>query len=529
MKTNITTVNIARDDAKAPGLTQYDYGQKLLFTGADLPDYYEVHFSANFTDESVTQLGDADGVSIPDAFLTQPGTVHAWIFLHNGMTDGETVRHITIPVAQRSAPGDGQPTPVEQSAFTAGIAALTAKTAEAAEQVELAAAQVALAAEQVDLAAAQVDLAADEVDRAAAEADRAEAAAEDAQAIIREGAVPATRKINGHDLSADVTLTASDVGAVPTTRKVNNKALSADVSLGAADVGAVAKSGDTMTGPLTTPAVTIDASQHPGAEFMQNSLPVGTLVFSTSTRRANLREYPSGSSYYEQYYLPTPNGNLSANATHPILTGKTPVTVAQGGTGANNAASALSNLGAVAKGGDTMEGRLYAPGYTTMATNGYPNVYFQNSGAATGFVAHEASTRRFLFNEFPSDSSAYYESFMMPAPSQGLTANRFYSILTTKQTLIVPTPASGVTINAGGVIQLGRVAIVSMQITTTATIGRDTALMTGMPVSAFVNAAINGLNGSFSVTPFRAEYNALYPSASLAAGTYYISGAYITT
>ena len=34
------------------------------------------------------------------------------------------------------------------------------------------------------------------------------------------------------------TPSASDVGAVPTTRKVNGKALSADISLSASDVGA---------------------------------------------------------------------------------------------------------------------------------------------------------------------------------------------------------------------------------------------------------------------------------------------------
>lgn len=51
------------------------------------------------------------------------------------------------------------------------------------------------------------------------------------------GAVPATRKVNNKELSADVALTASDVGAVPITRKINNKALSTDISLTAADVG----------------------------------------------------------------------------------------------------------------------------------------------------------------------------------------------------------------------------------------------------------------------------------------------------
>lgn len=54
--------------------------------------------------------------------------------------------------------------------------------------------------------------------------------------------------MNNKALSADISLTASDVGAaatshshsnyVPATRKVNGKALSADITLGASDVGA---------------------------------------------------------------------------------------------------------------------------------------------------------------------------------------------------------------------------------------------------------------------------------------------------
>lgn len=74
--------------------------------------------------------------------------------------------------------------------------------------------------------------------------------------IISGRYVPNSRKINGKALSADISLTASDVGArpstwtptaanvgaVPTGRKVNGKPLSADISLTASDVGAAAMS-----------------------------------------------------------------------------------------------------------------------------------------------------------------------------------------------------------------------------------------------------------------------------------------------
>jgi len=60
--------------------------------------------------------------------------------------------------------------------------------------------------------------------------------------------------------------TASEVGAVPTTRKVNNKALSADISLTASDVGAIANTAvsgitwnNAITGEISTLHETIVA------------------------------------------------------------------------------------------------------------------------------------------------------------------------------------------------------------------------------------------------------------------------------
>jgi hypothetical protein len=74
----------------------------------------------------------------------------------------------------------------------------------------------------------------------AAEVSRADAAyATAAQGGKADTAVQPARTVNGHALSADVTVTAADVSAVPTTRTVNSKALSADITLTAADVSAV--------------------------------------------------------------------------------------------------------------------------------------------------------------------------------------------------------------------------------------------------------------------------------------------------
>jgi len=77
--------------------------------------------------------------------------------------------------------------------------------------------------------------------------------------VEAEAGVPATRMINGHALSDDVTLTASDVGAVPTTRTVNSKALSSDISLTASDVGAVPTS-RTVNGKALSANISLSSS-----------------------------------------------------------------------------------------------------------------------------------------------------------------------------------------------------------------------------------------------------------------------------
>lgn len=110
--------------SKTRSLYQWDYGQELVFDGFDLPSSFEVHFSNEFGGDAVTQIATDNVVTIPDMFLTSGANVYAWIFLHTGADDGETVYYIEIPVMERPEPSDDEPTPVEQSAITQAIAAL---------------------------------------------------------------------------------------------------------------------------------------------------------------------------------------------------------------------------------------------------------------------------------------------------------------------------------------------------------------------------------------------------------------------
>lgn len=104
---------------------QWDYGQILQFEGLELPEAYEVHFSnISIGGESITQIGGENGVTIPDQFFTTGETIYAWVYLHQGEDDGETVYSVTIPVKKRPQPSDTPPTPQEQSAIDQAIAAL---------------------------------------------------------------------------------------------------------------------------------------------------------------------------------------------------------------------------------------------------------------------------------------------------------------------------------------------------------------------------------------------------------------------
>lgn len=125
-RTNIETVS----------LWQYDYGQVLQIIGIDLPEFYEVHFSNEEHGVSTTTIGNADGVAIPDTYLTSGNAIYAWLYLHTGEDDGETVYEIRIPVRKRASISDSPPTPVQQEAITQAIAALNAASEDARSAAE---------------------------------------------------------------------------------------------------------------------------------------------------------------------------------------------------------------------------------------------------------------------------------------------------------------------------------------------------------------------------------------------------------
>ena len=138
MTTNVVTAAFgASKIVRTRALYQWDYGQVLQFAGLDLPDAYTVHFSnQGIGGTAKTQVGNADGVDIPDEYLTSGQAVYAWVYLHAGDADGETVYAVIIPVTARPRPTEEEPTPVQQGAIDQAIAALNAGVQDVQEAVE---------------------------------------------------------------------------------------------------------------------------------------------------------------------------------------------------------------------------------------------------------------------------------------------------------------------------------------------------------------------------------------------------------
>ena len=127
-------------------LYQYDYGQTLVLTNVTLPETYEVHFSNAPEGNSKTSLGNADGVAIPDEFLTSGETVYVWLFLHDGNADGETEYRGIIHVYKRAKPTNDPPTPQQQDV----ISQLIDRMDTAVEESEAAADRAEAVVETID-------------------------------------------------------------------------------------------------------------------------------------------------------------------------------------------------------------------------------------------------------------------------------------------------------------------------------------------------------------------------------------------
>lgn len=122
------------DYARATGLWQWDYGQRLRIEGLKLPTAVEIHFAlTEQSGDSNTRVGTTkDGVTevvIPDSLLENQAAgatyeIYAWIYLAD-KTSGETIKRISMQVKRRPKP-EGFDTPEDAELFREAIEAVNA-------------------------------------------------------------------------------------------------------------------------------------------------------------------------------------------------------------------------------------------------------------------------------------------------------------------------------------------------------------------------------------------------------------------
>lgn len=121
----------------APSLAQWDRGQILMITGAELPAAYRVEFSHPGDETTELMIGtSADGVEIPNDLLESALPITAHVVLHETAASRETEYWITIYVRSRPEPSDPDPTEEQANAIDQAIAALNSGVAAAEAAAE---------------------------------------------------------------------------------------------------------------------------------------------------------------------------------------------------------------------------------------------------------------------------------------------------------------------------------------------------------------------------------------------------------
>lgn len=272
--TNIVTANLAKSRFyRCPPLYQYNYGMVLRITGIELPTAYEVDFANDISGQSITQIGGADGVSIPSQFF-QPGqAIYCWLRVHPTQNSGITTATIVIPISPRATITDEEPTPEEQSAIDQTIAALNRAVEQTAQDVTDAQ-TAATAAQTAQTAAKAAQTAAETAAQQAADVQSDVFAARDAAIAAKTAAETAQAQAGQSAQSASESASSAATEA-------ENAAESAQTAMTAQASAETAKSGaETAAGGAQTAAT--DA-QHERESAMLAAGAAGSAMLNAQT------------------------------------------------------------------------------------------------------------------------------------------------------------------------------------------------------------------------------------------------------
>ena len=192
----------------------------------------------------------------------------------------------------------------------------------------------------------------------------------------------------------------------------------------------VEKAGDTMTGPLAlsmaTPRIAFSKTDQLGpgsiSYIRANNSDENYFVF---TQRKN------GSSHPEQFNLPAPDAQPSSIQTYDILTSKNPVTIAQGGTGANTKAGAKTALDIDAL--EALLGGVKLIKTTVSANNGTVDFIFSGTCAFSVFSSGADATIRQHTHGYCTSTGTVSET-KNPSGATGVTFTNASYKLTVKNT-----------------------------------------------------------------------------------------------
>ena len=177
-----------------------DYGQVLKITGVELPDVYQVDFANSPHDgNSVTMIGNADGVLIPRQFFDTGRDVYAFLFITRPDA-GRTMATIRIPNKRRPKRTDQTPDPEQQSTIDQAIAALNTAVGKTAADAE----QTAGDAERAESARDRAESARDRAETAADNAGRSAESAANSEQRATEKAGEAKTSADNADHSANL-------------------------------------------------------------------------------------------------------------------------------------------------------------------------------------------------------------------------------------------------------------------------------------------------------------------------------------
>ena len=133
-------------------ITKEDHGIYLQIENLELPVSYEVDFSnSRKGGDSVTMIGDSNGVLIPTQFIKDGKDIFAFLYWV-GPDYGRTVYTFCIPNHVRPDRTDDTPEPEQQSVIDQTIAALNTAVAQTSADVASADASAQSAAESADRA-----------------------------------------------------------------------------------------------------------------------------------------------------------------------------------------------------------------------------------------------------------------------------------------------------------------------------------------------------------------------------------------